>query len=201
MALRFAKLHKRGERGDKIGMRNDDNIRTPTTIVEERGCVVRRGEWRGNGVAENARMVRSCRTAAWQVRSPRCKSQNRTRLFRRWPEMLSGSVMSNTLNLRVAESGEMQAQSQREPMARKPIPIGNEGVGIVELDGLNDADVVVAIEGSQGDGIGAFVEERRFHVESLFGEDLADEFHEADGGTVEENTDAMILRVGGRPEE
>ena len=100
------------------------------------------------------------------------------------------------MNLRAGEAGDVDARTARRGGA-KPILIGDVGVRVMQRDGLHHADVVVAFERGERDGVGAFGEEAGVDRECVGDVGLAGEIHFADGRAVEADGDAMSLAFGG----
>src|SRR5215469_13717356 len=64
-------------------------------------------------------------------------------------------------NLRIAEAGDLESGTSRCKRAQ-PIGVSRVSMGIVELDGFDDADVVLALERGKGNRIMPLEKQRRF---------------------------------------
>jgi len=95
------------------------------------------------------------------------------------------------MNLRAGETGDVDAGAGGRGGAQ-PILIGDVGVRVMERDGLHHADVVVAFEGRERNGVRTFMQKRGINRKRLGIEQLPLEIHEADSCAVDLNGDAIV---------
>ena len=100
------------------------------------------------------------------------------------------------MDLRVGETADVECVAG-VGSGFEPVGVRFVGVRIVERDGLHDADVIVAVEGGQLDGVDAILEQAAVNREILGDVRKIGEVHFADVRTVKEDRNAVRLLVGG----